>query len=460
MANPFSGLENIGQSYLQGVQLAQQRQLREEAIAQRQEEARIRERYYQDIATERRAALDERRRARMDAAAAQFGQDLVLNAEGEPDYGASALKRDQRLQNEQLIGAEAELAGLQGTQPPLAPEIVSSPAYRAGVLRGTARKLAQENDLTTALIRRGYTPVGTAIRELPSSVEDQIQGIAAPDVFAGVAPMAAPASGAPRLRMAGTEFIPPAARSAKAEDLGTEEYEVDGRKIRIKLTPERAAELRAAQLAKPEKEPGMFDDIEAAEKELKRLASRGKDVEVNVYEDEQGNIKVRKDQFGFTKESVGLTPSEARKQLERLRTLRKEAAGETSEEAPKNRAEAAARARRVTPLGVLRNLPALPQRVPVAAPTNAIPAIVNSMAPAGPSAEDLRSLDPEELAQALAEARTQGIDPGQLGLQLRQALQEAGVPTAAGTNSMPLGMIPGSFDQIMRLPRGRIPVEL
>ncbi len=190
----------------------------------------------------------------------------------------------------------------------------------------------------------------------------------------------------------------------------------------------------------------MFDDIEAAEKELKRLASRGKDVEVNVYEDEQGNIKVRKDQFGYFGESRGLTAEEAKNQLDRLRTLRREAAGETSEEAPKNRAEAAARARRVTPVGVLRNLPALPQRVPVATPTNAIPAVVNSMAPAGPSAEDLRSLDPEELAQALAEARTQGIDPGQLGLQLRQALQEAGVPTAAGTNSM--------------LPRGRIPVEL
>jgi len=42
MANPFSGLENIGQSYLQGVQLANQRQAREEAAAQRAEEARVR----------------------------------------------------------------------------------------------------------------------------------------------------------------------------------------------------------------------------------------------------------------------------------------------------------------------------------------------------------------------------------------------------------------------------------
>ena len=68
MANPFSGLENIGQSYLQGVQLANQRQAREEAIAQRQEEARIRQDYYNQLGIERKAALDERIKARLDAA--------------------------------------------------------------------------------------------------------------------------------------------------------------------------------------------------------------------------------------------------------------------------------------------------------------------------------------------------------------------------------------------------------
>ena len=56
MANPFSGLENIGQSYLQGVQLANQRQAREEATAQRAEETRMRGQYYQDLVDQRREA--------------------------------------------------------------------------------------------------------------------------------------------------------------------------------------------------------------------------------------------------------------------------------------------------------------------------------------------------------------------------------------------------------------------
>ena len=56
MANPFSGLENIGQSYLQGVQLANQRQYREEAAAQRAEDTRVRQQYYQDLVDQRRDA--------------------------------------------------------------------------------------------------------------------------------------------------------------------------------------------------------------------------------------------------------------------------------------------------------------------------------------------------------------------------------------------------------------------
>lgn len=69
MANPFSGLENIGQSYLQGVQLANQRQYREEATAQRAEDTRVREQYYTQMGADREAALQERIRARLDAAA-------------------------------------------------------------------------------------------------------------------------------------------------------------------------------------------------------------------------------------------------------------------------------------------------------------------------------------------------------------------------------------------------------
>ena len=460
MANPFSGLENIGQSYLAGVQLAQQRQYREDAIAQRQEEARIRERYYQDIISERQAQREAQLKARFDQAAAMFGQDLVL-ANGEPDYAASALKRDRRLQEEQIAGAEGELGALYGTQAPLSPEIIASPAYQTGKLRGTAKRLAQDKDLTAAMIRRGFIPFDQEQdRELPEEVRNQIEDLSTPDIFSGAtrAPMAPTPQGEIR-SVGGRRFLAPAPAAEKLKKAGTMKFTgPGGEEVSIDLTPEEARELQAKRLASVDKEPDPFGDIDEAEKELKRLASRGKDVEVNVYEDDQGNIKVRKDVFGFTGESAGLTPDEAKAQLDVLRKTRRETLGVTpSEPAPANRAEAAARARRVTPIGVLTNLPPITQRVR----TNALPPVVNSLAPVSSvSPEDLRGLDTDELRQALLEAQTGGVDPGQLGLQLRQALQEAGVPTAAGTNSVPLGLTPGAFDTIMRLPRGRAPIDL
>jgi len=471
MANPFSGLENIGQSYLAGVQLANQRQAREDAIAQRREEARVRERYYQDLVGQRAEAaklaaqgredaikqreeearvreryyqelIDERQaqreaqlRARFDQAAAMFGQDLVL-ADGTPDYAASALRRDRRLQGEQTAAAEGELAALYGTQPPLAPEIVASPAYQTGRIRGTAKRLADERAETIAMIRRGYVPVD---QELPPEVVSQIEDLSTPDIFSGAmrAPVA-PAPGGEIRSVGGRRFLAPAPAAEKPKKAGTVKFTTPGgEEVSIDLTPEAARALQAERLASVDKEPDPFSDIDEAEKELKRLAGRGKDVEVNVYEDDQGNIKVRKDAFGFYGESAGLTPDEAKAQLDVLRKTRKEALGMTpSEPVPANRAEAAARDRRVTPIGVLTNLPPITQRVR----TNALPPVVNSLAPVSPvSPESLRGLDADEL---------------------RQALQGAGVPTAAGTNSIPLGQMPGSFDTIMRLPRGRAPIDL
>ena len=86
---------------------------------------------------------------------------------------------------------------------------------------------------------------------------------------------------------------------------------------------------------------------------------------------------------------------------------------------------------------------------------------VNSRQPATTnSSESLSELDPEELRQAMIEAQSRGVDPAVLGLQLRQALNQAGVPTPAGTNSLPLGLSQEQFDAILSLPRGRAPVEL
>lgn len=331
MANPFSGLENIGQSYLAGVQLANQRQAREEAIAQRQEEARIRQDYYNQLGIERRAALDERIKARLDAAMGQFGQDLVL-ANGEPDYAASALKRDRRLQEEQIASAEGELGALYGTQAPLSPEIIASPAYQTGKLRGTAKRLAQEKDLTAAMIRRGFIPADQEQdRELPDEVRNQIEDISTSDIFSGEVPVTAaptrpgaPMGGGQRISVGGRQYFAPTPTPKRAEKGGTVKFTgPGGEEYSLDVSPEEARLKLAARLASPEGEQDPYADIDEAEKNLRKLA-RGKDVEVNVYEDDQGNIKVRKDVFGYFGDSNGITFEEAKKQLEVLREDRKQ----------------------------------------------------------------------------------------------------------------------------------------
>jgi len=471
MANPFSGLENIGQSYLAGVQLANQRQAREEAIAQRQEEARIRQDYYNQLGIERRAALDERIKARLDAAAGQFGQDLVL-ANGEPDYAASALKRDRRLQEEQIAGAEGELGALYGTQAPLSPEVIGSPAYQTGRLRGTAKRMAQEKDLTAAMIRRGFIPADQEQdRELPDEVRNQIEDISTPDIFSGNVPvtaaptrLGAPMGSGQRMSFGGRQWTVPTPTAKKAEKAGTMKYTLPGgEEVSIDLSPEAARELQAKRLASPDQEPDLFADIDAAQQQLKKLRVSGK-TDFNLKRLDDGTVKVVPDEMF----SIGRTAAEIQKDLELERKNREQILKE-SKTMPGPEAgiqQGTNRVPSVAPNRVIdyRQIPGLP-RIGMAstnAPVVATPRMaVNSLQPASPdSSESLSELDPEELRQALLEARSAGIDPAALGLELRGALNQAGVPTAAGTNSLPLGLSQEQFDAILSLPRGRAPVEL
>lgn len=327
MANPFSGLENIGQSYLQGVQLANQRQAREEAMAQRQEEARIRQDYYNQLGIERRAALDERIKARLDAAAGQFGQDLVL-ANGEPDYAASALKRDRRLQEEQIAGAEGELGALYGTQAPLSPEVIGSPAYQTGRLRGTAKRMAQEKDLTAAMIRRGFIPADQEQdRELPDEVRNQIEDISTPDIFSGEVPVTAaptrpgaPMGGGQRISVGGRQYFAPTPTAKKAEKAGSIKYtRPSGEEVEIYLTPEMAREEQVKRLASPDKEPDLFADIDAAQQQLKKLRVGGQK-EFNLKRLDDGTVKVVAEELF----SIGRTAAEIQKDLELERKNREQ----------------------------------------------------------------------------------------------------------------------------------------
>ena len=360
MANPFSGLENIGQSYLQGVQLANQRQAREEAIAQRQEEARIRQDYYNQLGQDRQAALEERRQARFDAAASQLGQDLVLDAQGNPNIPASAAKRDKRLQTQQLRTALGARAGEFNVNEPLAPDIIESPEYKLAYNQGMARQLQRTSAYENALARRGLV-------KLPGAVEDQI---ANRPTTAGILQGQQDLSQYPQTTIGGSRYayVGPSPRAAAVKGPRVRlEQGPNGPKEVFEGTPEEARAYRASLLAAPDKEPGINDDIDAALKKLKTLSARGGG-EVNIYRNKAGDIDVRPDEFGFGDESTGLSVADAVTRLENERLRRAGAIGDTTEGKPKNRAEAATqRVKRFTLGQIMEG--ALPRtNAPMAAP--------------------------------------------------------------------------------------------
>lgn len=378
MANPFSGLENIGQSYLAGLQLANQRQYREEAAAQRAEDTRVRQQYYTQMGTDREAALQERIKARLDAASGQFGQDLKIGPSGEPDYAASAMARDQRLKAQNLSSAYGSRAGEFNITEPLSPDITESPEFKTAFNQGLARKLQRETTTENALARRGLV-------KLPGAVEDQITG--RPTTF-GILQGEQDMSQYPQTTIGGSRYAyvgpSPRAAAVKGPKIIIEEGP-EGRKRKFEGTPEEARAYEASLLAKVDKEPGINDDIDAALKKLKTLGARDGG-EVNVYRTKTGDIDVRPDTFGFGDESTGLSVSDAITRLENERLRRAEALGGTPATGkPKNRAEAAAQqVKRFTleqAMGTLPRRPA-PLGAPVIQP--GIPVTNSPAAPSGP----------------------------------------------------------------------------
>ena len=386
MANPFSGLENIGQSYLQGLQLANQRQYREEAAAQRAEDTRVRQQYYTQMGTDREAALQERIKARLDAASGQFGQDLKIGPSGEPDYAASAMARDQRLKAQNLSSAYGSRAGEFNITEPLSPDITESPEFKTAFNQGLARKLQRETTTENALARRGLV-------KLPGAVEDQITG--RPTTF-GVLQGEQDMSQYPQTTIGGSRYAyvgpSPRAAAVKGPKVIIEEGP-EGRKRKFEGTVEEARAYEASLLAKADKEPSINDDIDAALKKLKTLGARSGG-EVNVYRNKAGDIDVRTDEFGFGDESTGLSVADAMTRLENERLRRAEALGGTpSTGKPKNRAEAAAQqVKRFTLEQAMGTLPRRPS--PLGAPViqPGIPVTNSPAAPSGPI-----QLSPEDL---------------------------------------------------------------
>jgi hypothetical protein len=310
-----------------------------------------------------------------------------LDAQGEPNYAESALKRDKRLQNQQLRTALGARAGEFNVNEPLAPDIIESPEYKLAYNQGMARQLQRTSAYENALARRGLV-------KLPSAVEDQI---ANRPTTAGILQGQQDLSQYPQTTIGGSRYAyvgpSPRAAAVKGPKIIIEEGP-EGRKRKFEGTPEEARAYEASLLAAPDKEPGMFDDIDAALKKLKTLSARSGG-EVNVYRTKEGNIDVRPDVTGFMGESSGITAKEAIAQLEGERSRRAEELGGTAEGKPKNRAEAAAqRVKRFT-LGQIMEgaLPrtAAPMAAPMAAPQ------MPQAAPSGPI-----QLSPEELEDILS----------------------------------------------------------
>lgn len=257
MANPFSGLENIGQSYLAGVQLANQRQAREEALAQRQEEARIRDRYYQDLIDQRREAAALASQDRDQALAMKFGKFLKRDKGGAIDIVGSATAQEEAGNRNQFLETVgfAETQGISIPGVELSPEERKSEFYNRGRAQGIVQKTKDQQQFDRILASQGVFPAGDR-RQIPADLEPVITGQGPSTIF-DILSGAAPAAPAPSVelpegmvtgRLAGRDVImrkPKTEKPARTEYPGEIEIETPQGPMKLKLTAEQIAERLA-----------------------------------------------------------------------------------------------------------------------------------------------------------------------------------------------------------------------
>lgn len=259
MANPFSGLENIGQSYLAGVQLANQRQAREEANAQRQEEARVRDRYYQDLVDQRREAAKLAATGRNETLATKFGKYLKYKTDGsgEIDIVGSATAQEEAGNRNQFLETVgfAEIQGISIPGVELTPEERKSEFYNRGRAQGIVQQTKDAQQFDRILASQGVFPIGRQ-RQIPADLEPAITGQGPSTIF-DILSGAAPAAPAPSVqlpegmvtgRLAGRDVMmrkPKTEKAAKTEYPGEIEMDTPEGPMKIKLTAEQIAERLA-----------------------------------------------------------------------------------------------------------------------------------------------------------------------------------------------------------------------
>jgi hypothetical protein len=188
------------------VQLANQRQAREEATAQRAEEARMRGQYYQDLVQQRAEAARLAAQNRTDVLGAKFGEYLTLN----PDNSVNLVESARKLKEAEGLDALAETAGMAealGTPMGMADEkIRKTKAFQKGVALGMVEKLKNQTQLERVLASQGVLPAAGA-KPLPAGVESMISGIPQ-DTELSVLDEISPTKAAPEAAKAAPEVIP------------------------------------------------------------------------------------------------------------------------------------------------------------------------------------------------------------------------------------------------------------
>jgi hypothetical protein len=165
MANPFSGLENIGQSYLAGVQLANQRQAREEAAAQRQEEARMRGQYYQDLVDQRREAAALAAKNREDILKEKFGEGLAYEADGVTIDLVKSAKNAKSIKDLDALAAAAGKANILqqasgfGDKLEIPEELMKRPAFNQGRAEGLVSVSETRLKMPSIMASQGWAPI-------------------------------------------------------------------------------------------------------------------------------------------------------------------------------------------------------------------------------------------------------------------------------------------------------------
>jgi hypothetical protein len=264
MANPFSGLENIGQSYLQGVQLANQRQAREEAAAQRQEEARMRGQYYQDLVNQRREAATLAAKNREDILKEKFGEGLAYEADGVTIDLVKSAKNAKSIKDLDALAAAAGKATILqqasgfGDKLEIPEELMKRPAFNQGRAEGLVSVSDTRLKMPGIMASQGWAPI-------PEDLEPTITGTGANDseMLAELEAAGKPAASRKAYQgnmdmdirtVFGQRYGKPKKvveqKAPKVEYPGTMKIQTDEGDLTVKLTPQQLAE-RLSRLGAP-----------------------------------------------------------------------------------------------------------------------------------------------------------------------------------------------------------------